>query len=89
MESDDKSTIVIRVPMLDENHKTTCPEVYPQNVAEQIEENTDPFLLSCVYQQNPISPTGREFVWECINTYTIIPDNLTPNLMATLDTARN
>ncbi|MBQ9319078.1 MAG: hypothetical protein IJR82_05550 [Bacilli bacterium] len=88
MESEDKSTIVIRVPMLDENHKTTCPEVYPQNVAEQIEENTNPFLFSCVYQQNPISPTGREFAWECINTYTIIPANLTPNSMATLDTAR-
>ena len=88
MESEDKSTIVIRVPMLDENHKTTCPEVYPQNIAEQIEENTDPFLFSCVYQQSPIAPTGREFAWECINTYITIPDNLTPNSMATLDTAR-
>lgn len=88
MESEDKSTVVIRVPMLDENHKTTCPEVYPQEVAEQIEQNTDPFLFSCVYQQNPIAPTGREFAWECIRTYTELPDNLTPNSMATLDTAR-
>ena len=57
MQSEDKSTIVIRVPMLDENHKTTCPEVYPQEIAEQIEQNTDPFLFSCVYQQQPIAPT--------------------------------
>ncbi len=88
MESEDKSTIVIRVPMLDKDHKTTCPEVYPQNIAEQIEQNTDPFLFSCVYQQEPIAPTGREFAWECIRTYTDIPNNLTPNSMATLDTAR-
>ena len=88
MESEDKSTIVIRVPMLDENHKTTCAEVYPQHIAEQIEQNTDPFLFSCVYQQCPIAPTGREFAWECIRTYTNLDDNLTSNSMATLDTAR-
>lgn len=88
LESEDHSTIVIRVPMLDENHRTTCPEVYPQEIAEQIEQNTDPFLFSCVYMQNPIAPTGREFAWECIRTYTDVPDNLTPNSMATLDTAR-
>lgn len=88
MESEDKSTIVIRVPMLDKNHKTTCEEVYPQHIAEQIEQNTDPFLFSCVYQQCPIAPTGREFAWECIRTYIDLPNNLTPNSMATLDTAR-
>ena len=88
MESEDKSTIVIRVPMLDKNHKTTCAEVYPQEVAEQIEENTDPFLFSCVYQQCPIAPTGREFAWELLKTYTAKPNNLTNNSMATLDTAR-
>ena len=91
MESEDKSTIVIRVPLLDENHKTTCSEVYPQQIAEQIEQNTDPFLFSCVYMQNPIAPTGREFAWECIRTYTkeeLLNVYLTPNSMATLDTAR-
>jgi predicted phage terminase large subunit-like protein len=91
MESEDKSTIVIRVPMIDKNHKTTCSEVYPQQIAEQIEQNTDPFLFSCVYQQNPIAPTGREFAWECIRTYTneeLLNVHLIPNSMATLDTAR-
>lgn len=91
MESEDKSTIVIRVPMLDSEHKTTCAEVYPQQIAEQIEQNTDPFLFSCVYQQCPIAPTGREFAWECIRTYNneeLSNADLTPNSMATLDTAR-
>ena len=86
-ESDDKSTIVIKVPMIDDEGKTTCSEVYPQDVADQIKDTTDPFLFSCVYQQDPIAPTGREFAWECIRTYTELPE-LTPNSMATLDTAR-
>ena len=88
MESLDKSTIVIRVPMIDADGKTTCAEVYPQEIAEQIRDTTDPFLFSCVYQQSPIAPTGREFAWECIKTYLEEPDNLTNNAMATLDTAR-
>lgn len=88
MESEDKSTIVIRVPMIDSEGKTTCSEVYPQEIAEQILDTTDPFLFSCVYQQAPIAPTGREFAWECIRTYTELESNLTNNSMATLDTAR-
>lgn len=88
MESENKSTIVIRVPMLDENHKTTCSEVYPQQIAEQIEQNTDPFLFSCVYQQNPIAPTGRELSWECLQTYIEPPDDLAPYCMAVIDTKR-
>ncbi len=88
MESEDKSTIVIRVPMLDKDHKTTCAEVYPQEVAEQIEENTDPFLFSCVYQQNPIAPTGRDFAWENLQTYIEPPEDLEPYCVASLDTKR-
>ena len=86
LESED--TIVIRIPMLDENEQTTCPEVYPQKVAEEIRDNTDPFLYSCVYQQSPIAPTGREFAYECIRTYEELPEELTFNSFATLDTAR-
>lgn len=85
---ENSTTTVIRVPMLDDEGKTTCDEVYPQDVAEQIRDTTDPFLFSCVYQQNPIAPTGREFAYECIRTYTELPENLSTNSFATLDTAR-
>lgn len=88
MESEDKSTIVIRVPMLDENHKTTCSEVYPQQIAEQTEQNTDPFLFSCVYQQDPLPVSGREFAWENLRTYLNLPSDLESYCMASLDTAR-
>ncbi len=88
MESEDKSTIVIRVPMLDANHKTTCSEVYPQHIAEQIEQNTDPFLFSCVYQQDPLPVSGREFAWENLRTYLNLPSDLEAYCMASLDTAR-
>ena len=85
---ENSTTTVIRVPMLDDEGKTTCDEVYPQEIAEQIRDTTDPFLFSCVYQQNPIAPTGREFAYECIRTYTELPEGLTANSFATLDTAR-
>ena len=85
---ENSTTTVIRVPMLDSEGKTTCEEVYPQAIAEQIRDTTDPFLFSCVYQQSPIAPTGREFAYECIRTYTELPEGLTPNSFATLDTAR-
>lgn len=85
---ENSTTTVIRVPMLDENGKTTCEEVYPQEIAEQIRDTTDPYLFSCVYQQDPIAPSGREFAYECIRTYTVLPDNLTENSFAVLDTAR-
>jgi len=83
-----KDTIVIRVPLLDSEGKTTCEEVYPQDVAEQIKETTDPFLFSCVYQQNPIAPTGREMAWENLTTYIDPPEDLEPYCMAVMDTKR-
>ena len=86
LESED--TIVIRVPMLDAEGKTTCAEVYPQEVAENLQRTTDPFLFSCVYQQDPIAPTGREFAYECIRTYETLPSGLSINSFATLDPAR-
>ncbi len=73
--SEDGSTVVIKVPMLDENGKTTCPAVYPQERAEQIQKTTEPFLFSCVYQQNPIAPTGREFAEELLLHYDKLPLN--------------
>ena len=88
MESKDHSTIVIRVPLFDSEHKTTCSEVYPQEIAEQIEQNTDPFLFSCVYQQDPLPVSGREFAWENLRTYLNLPSDLESYCMASLDTAR-
>lgn len=92
--SEDGSTVVIRVPMLDENGKTTCPIVYPQAKAEQIKRTTDEFLFSCVYQQEPIAPTGREFADELLLHYEKLPLNedgspaYAQGTFATLDPAR-
>ena len=83
-----RDTIVIRVPLLDKDSRTTCSEVYPQEVAEQLRDNTDPFLFSCVYQQNPIPITGREFDWENLKTYVKLPEQVEKYCMASLDTAR-
>ena len=72
-ESEDGSTIVIKVPMLDSDGVTTCPIVYPQEKADQIKRTTDEFLFSCVYQQDPIAPTGREFSDELLEHFKQLP----------------
>lgn len=74
-ETEDGSTIVIRVPMLDENDETTCPEVYTTEEAREIRDTTDPYLFSCVYQQEPIAPSGLEFSDELLEHYTQLPLN--------------
>ena len=94
MESEDHSTIVIRVPMLDENDKTTCERLYPQEMAIHLKETTDPFLFSCVYMQNPIAPTGREFDDTLLMHYDELPRTTdgeyacSKGAVATLDPAR-
>lgn len=72
-ESLDNSTIVIRVPLLDENDETTCNEVYTTEEARDIRDTTDPYLFSCVYQQEPIAPTGLEFAYELLDTFCTLP----------------
>lgn len=92
--SEDGSTIVIRVPMLDKEGKTTCSVVYPQKTADQIKRTTEPFLFSCVYQQEPIAPTGREFADELLIHYEELPSREDGTIAcsvgsyATLDPAR-
>lgn len=61
--------VIIRVPMLDENHETTCRAVYSTEKALEIKEETDPYLFSCVYQQEPIAAAGRLFAYENLRTY--------------------
>lgn len=93
-ESEDGSTIVIRVPMLDENDKTTCERLYPQEMALHLKETTDPFLFSCVYQASPIAPTGREFDDTLLLHYNELPRDASGETacsngsVATLDPAR-
>ena len=72
-ESEDGSTIVIRVPLLDENDESTCKEVYTTEEARNIRDTTDEYLFSCVYQQDPIAPTGLEFAYELLDTYNDLP----------------
>lgn len=94
MESEDHSTVVIRVPLLDEDNHTTCPFLYSQKEAIKLKESTDPFLFSCVYQQNPIAPTGREFDDTLLLHFEELPQDEYGNIacnkgaVATLDPAR-
>lgn len=72
-ECEDGHAVFIRVPLLDENDKSTCESVMSTKEALSLREETDPFLWSCVYQQNPIAPTGMEFAWENLKVYDELP----------------
>jgi hypothetical protein len=88
-ECDDGHAVFIRVPLLDENDKSTCESVMSTKEALSLRDETDTFLWSCVYQQNPIAPSGMEFAWENLQTYEVLPkQNITTYAKAVLDPTR-
>lgn len=64
-------SVVIRVPQLDENDISTCEAARTTQEALELRDNTDEFLWSCVYQQDPIPPTGRAFTYSNLRTYSL------------------
>lgn len=87
-ESEDGHAVAIRVPLLDENEHSTCPKVISTKDALRIKDETDPFLFSCVYQQEPIAPSGLEFAWENLQQYSELPTNLKSYAYAVIDPTR-
>lgn len=71
--------VVIRVPLLDDELKSTCEDIYSTETALGIKEETDEFLFSCVYQQDPISPTGRLFAYDNLKQYEYVGNDLYHN----------
>lgn len=93
-ESKDGTTVVIRVPLLDENDETTCEAVMTTEEARQLRDVTDEFQWACVYQQEPIPAEGLNFADELLNHFEQLPLNEdgTPAYsnysLAVLDTTR-
>ena len=93
-ESKDDTTVVIRVPLLDENDETTCEAVMTTEEARQLRDITDEFQWACVYQQDPIPAEGLNFADELLNHFDQLPLNEdgTPAYsnysLAVLDTTR-
>lgn len=87
-ECEDGHAAFIRVPLLDENDKSTCEVVMSTKEALQLREITDPYLFSCVYQQDPIAPSGLEFAWENLQQFESLPDELKQFTSAVIDPTR-
>ena len=87
-EAVDGSAVFIRIPLLDENDETTCPDVMSTKEAIRLRDTTDPFLWACVYQQEPIAPTGLEFAWENLQTIEEIPEEAEKYCLAVIDPTR-
>jgi predicted phage terminase large subunit-like protein len=94
METEDGSAVFIRVPLLDENDKSTCEYVTSTKEAIKLRDTMDAFEFSCVYQQTPIAPTGLEFAYEELRHYDELPRDEMGNQLcpeycfAVLDPAR-
>lgn len=87
-ETEDGSFACIRIPLLDENDKSTCEQVTSTVEALKLRDNTDPFLFAAVYQQNPIAPSGLEFTYDELRTYDELPKELNNYCFAALDPTR-
>ena len=74
-ESKDGTTVVIRVPLLDENDETTCEAVMTTEEARQLRDVTDEFQWACVYQQDPIPAEGLNFADDLLNHFDQLPLN--------------
>ena len=94
MEATDGYAVFIKVPLLDENDESTCEVVMTTAEARRMRDTSDPFSFSCVYQQEPIAPTGLEFADENLQHYEELPKNekgeelCLPYAFAVLDPAR-
>lgn len=88
------TAIFIRVPALDENDESTCPSVKTTEYYRRLRDKVDPYFFACVYQQEPIAPTGLEFNYDEINTFDNMPRSAnneplyTNYCMGALDPAR-
>jgi predicted phage terminase large subunit-like protein len=92
--SKDKSTVVIKVPMLDENDETTCKAVMTTKKARELRDVADPFQWACVYQQDPIPAEGLDFADDLLQHFESLPIDEDGNplcddyALAVLDTTR-
>lgn len=86
--SEDGEVVIIRVPALDENDESTCPELASTQELLEKRNKLDSWLWETNYQQNAVAPEGLEFDWERLMQYSelpVFPDNYA---FASLDPAR-
>lgn len=90
----DGSTIVIKIPLLDENDETTCEAIMTTEEARNLRDITDEFQWQCVYQQDPIPAEGLSFADDLLNHFDELPkdeegrEKVSNYGLAVLDTTR-
>lgn len=86
--SEDGEVVIIRVPALDENDQSTCPELASTEELIDKRNKLDTWLWETNYQQNAVAPEGLEFDWERLLTYDELPVFQDNYCMASLDPSR-
>ena len=86
--SEDEEVVIIKVPALDENDESTCPELASTQELIDKRNKLDTWLWETNYQQNAVAPEGLEFDWERLQTYDTLPVFADNYAFASLDPAR-
>lgn len=86
--SEDKSSVFISIPALDENDNSTCPKRFSNKYLHTKRKFMDEYMWKAVYQQSPIAPEGLEFNYSNLIQYDKLPNKKPESRYASLDPAR-
>lgn len=73
--SKDGKVVIIKVPALDENGSSNCPEIATTTELQDKKRKLPTYLWECNFMQNPIPPEGLPFDYGNLRTYSIKPKN--------------
>jgi len=73
--SKDGKVVIIKVPALNEDGKSNCPEIATTQELLDKKNSISTYLWECNFMQNPIPPDGLPFDYKNLKTYTAIPIN--------------
>lgn len=73
--SKDGRVVIIKVPALDENGHSNCPEIATTSELLDKKNSISTYLWECNFMQHPIPPEGLPFDYKNLKTYIEIPKN--------------
>lgn len=73
--SKDGKVVIIKVPALDENGNSNCPEIATTEELLDKKRSITTYLWECNFMQNPIPPDGLPFDYKNLRTYQSKPLN--------------
>lgn len=73
--SKDGRVVIIKVPALNDEGESNCPEIATTSELLDKKRNISTYLWECNFQQHPIPPDGLPFDYKNLKTYQTTPTN--------------